>query len=74
MEGGEVPRFYSGRSLLVTGASGFMGKVLVEKLLYSCPDLNKIYILIRPKRGKSIENRLDEMYKSPVRHVFHNIS
>lgn len=68
MNGGksEVGQFYAGRSLLVTGASGFMGKVLVEKLLYACPDIKQIFILMRPKRGKSVEARMDDMYKSPV--------
>jgi len=64
----EVASFYVGRTLLVTGASGFMGKVLLEKLLYACTDLHQIFILIRPKRGKSVESRMEEMYKSPLFH------
>lgn len=43
-----------------------MGKVLVEKLLYACSGLNKIYLLMRPKRGKSVESRLEEMYNLPM--------
>jgi FlaA1/EpsC-like NDP-sugar epimerase len=35
------------RSIFITGATGFVGKVLVEKLLRSCPDIAKIYILVR---------------------------
>ncbi|CAF87360.1 unnamed protein product, partial [Tetraodon nigroviridis] len=27
-----VAQFYAGKSVLITGATGFMGKVLVEKL------------------------------------------
>jgi alcohol-forming fatty acyl-CoA reductase len=34
-----------------------MGKVLVEKLLRSCENVNKIYILIRNKKGKNLEER-----------------
>ncbi|XP_075229450.1 putative fatty acyl-CoA reductase CG5065 isoform X2 [Lycorma delicatula] len=62
----EVAQFYVGRSILVTGAYGFMGKVLLEKLLYACPDIKNIYIMVRPKRGKSIELRLEEMLKIPL--------
>lgn len=43
-----------------------MGKVLLEKLLYSCSELQEIFILIRPKRGKVPEARLEDMFKLPV--------
>lgn len=62
----EVAEYYRGKTILITGAYGFMGKVLIEKLLYSCTDLKIIYILVRPKRGKSIDQRLDEMFKIPL--------
>lgn len=32
-EGSEIIKFYSGCNVLVTGGSGFMGKILIEKLL-----------------------------------------
>lgn len=59
----EIQSFYKGKVVFVTGGTGLMGKVLIEKLLYSCSDLNKIYILIRPKRGRTPEMRVDEMFK-----------
>jgi alcohol-forming fatty acyl-CoA reductase len=43
-----------------------MGKVLIEKLLYSCSDLKQIFILMRPKRGKSGAERLEEFGKIPL--------
>lgn len=58
--------FYVNKSIFITGASGFLGKVLIEKLLYSCSDLKNIYILVRPKRGKLVETRVEEMFKLPV--------
>jgi len=67
----EVAEFFRGRSIFVTGASGFMGKVLMEKLLYSCTDLRAIYILMRSKRGKTPEHRAEEMFKIPVSFRFH---
>jgi fatty acyl-CoA reductase len=67
----EVAEFFRGRSVFVTGASGFMGKVLLEKLLYTCPDLHAIYILIRSKRSKTPEQRAEEMFKIPVSFRFH---
>ena len=35
----EIADFYNGQSAFITGATGFMGKVLVEKLLRSCPQI-----------------------------------
>lgn len=67
-----MQEFYKGKSIFVTGASGFMGKVLLEKLLYSCSDLNQIMILIRPKRGKSAAQRLQDFVALPVSYlIFH---
>lgn len=43
-----------------------MGKVLIEKLLYCCSDLDKIYILLRPKRGRTPELRIADMIKLPL--------
>lgn len=62
----EIQDFYKGKSIFITGGSGFMGKVLLEKLLYSCSELKEIFILIRPKRGKVPEARLEDMFKLPV--------
>lgn len=63
----EIGSYYVGKTIFVTGASGFMGKVLLEKLLYSCSDLDKIYVLMRSKKSRSVETRLDEIFKLPVR-------
>lgn len=38
-----------------------MGKVLVEKLLRSCP-VKKIFLLVRPKRGVEINQRLEDTF------------
>jgi len=38
----------------------------VEKLVRSCPDIEHIYLLIRPKRGHNINDRLKELLSSPL--------
>lgn len=65
-----ISEFFAGKYVLVTGASGFMGKVLLEKLLRSCPGLAGVYLLLRPKRGKAIQERVDDMLQSPVSRQF----
>jgi fatty acyl-CoA reductase len=62
-----VAEFYNGRSIFITGATGFMGKALLEKLLRSCPGIKQVYILIRPKRGKDVSQRLEELLGSTVK-------
>lgn len=43
-----------------------MGKCLVEKLIRACPDIKCIYLLIRPKKGKAPQERLDEILDSKL--------
>jgi thioester reductase-like protein len=70
--GTEVQEFYRGANVLITGGTGFMGKVLMEKLLRSCPHLSNIYLLIRSKKGKDAETRLEDIFNDPVRTDFIN--
>ncbi|CAF5174587.1 unnamed protein product, partial [Rotaria magnacalcarata] len=57
------------KSIFITGATGFIGKQLVEKLVRSCPDLEHIYLLVRPKRGRAVSERLKELLDSPLFNV-----
>lgn len=61
-----IAEFYDGRSVFITGATGFMGKVLVEKLLRSCPGVVHLYLLMRPSRGKDVSCRLQELLDNQV--------
>ncbi|XP_026739795.1 putative fatty acyl-CoA reductase CG5065 [Trichoplusia ni] len=61
-----LPRFYAGRSVLITGATGFMGKVLVERILSTCPDVGRLHLLMRDKRGHSPLKRLAQLKQSLV--------
>ncbi|XP_077357360.1 fatty acyl-CoA reductase 1 isoform X2 [Festucalex cinctus] len=58
-----VAEYYAGKNVLITGATGFMGKVLVEKLLRCCPDVRALFLLVRPKAGQSVQRRVDDMIK-----------
>ena len=53
---GKIRDYFRGKNLLVTGATGFCGKVLVEKLLRSCEGVGKIYVLIRKKKNGEEKN------------------
>ncbi|XP_017783688.1 PREDICTED: putative fatty acyl-CoA reductase CG5065 [Nicrophorus vespilloides] len=61
-EGSDIVNFLKAKTVFLTGATGFLGKALVEKLLRSCEDLDTVFILCREKKGKDIHTRVDEMY------------
>uniref|UniRef100_A0A3B4BC95 Fatty acyl-CoA reductase n=1 Tax=Periophthalmus magnuspinnatus TaxID=409849 RepID=A0A3B4BC95_9GOBI len=56
-----IPEYYAGKNVLITGATGFMGKVLLEKLLRSCPDVRSAYVMVRTKAGQSPQARILDM-------------
>ena len=61
-----VESFYSGKSILITGCTGFVGKVLLEKILFSLPNVLRIYVFVRPKKGSHIQERFQkEIIDSP---------
>nr|UEV87812.1 pheromone gland-specific fatty acyl reductase [Maruca vitrata] len=61
-----VADFYAGKSVFITGGTGFLGKVFIEKLLYSCKDIDKVFILIRDKKGESTPKRLQQMLNNRI--------
>lgn len=65
-----IQRFFRGSTVFITGATGFLGKLLLEKLLRTCTGIDVIYILIREKKGKSVNERYEEVFDSPVSFCF----
>lgn len=61
-----VSEFFSDRSVFITGASGFLGKVIIEKLLRDCPNVKTIYCLLRAKGGQGSHQRVKEVLDSVV--------
>jgi thioester reductase-like protein len=53
-----IREFYKDKTILMTGCTGFVGKVVLEKFLRTIPDFKKIYVLIRPKRGTKPMDRV----------------
>jgi len=66
VETGSMSSYYTGKSVFLTGGTGFVGKVIVEKLLRSCPGIKNIYFLIRPKKGLECKQRLQKIFQMPL--------
>ncbi|CAF4232499.1 unnamed protein product [Rotaria sp. Silwood2] len=56
-----ISQFFNAKSVFMTGATGFIGKQIIEKLLRSCPGIDNIYILIRSKRGAHVHERVQQL-------------
>ena len=56
-----------GKHIFLTGASGFVGKCVVEKILTTVPDVAGIHVLIRPRKGSTAAHRLQaEVFESEI--------
>ena len=48
---------FRGREILLTGVTGFLGKVALTMLLDRYPEVGKVYVLVRPRAGGTAEER-----------------
>lgn len=62
-----IQEFFKNKSVFVTGGTGFLGKLIVNKLIRSCPQIKHIYLLVRDKKGKNAHERLEDIFNMPVR-------
>jgi fatty acyl-CoA reductase len=65
MRRSNIVQEFHGAHVLVTGGTGFMGHVLMEKLLRSC-QIGKLYIIARPKKGLTGVERCQQIFGEPV--------
>ncbi|CAG7664370.1 unnamed protein product [Allacma fusca] len=65
-ESSEIVEFFTGKTILLTGGTGFLGKALIQKILNSCPEVGKIFVLIRDKRNQCPAARLKNLLNEPI--------
>ncbi len=56
-----IHQTFAGRHILLTGASGFLGKVWLAMVLHRVPTVGKIYVLLRPKALRAALDRFERM-------------
>lgn len=66
MDESQIRKFYAGKVILLTGFTGYLGTVILEKLLRTCLEVKRIYIMIREKKGMTIDERLNKFFSNPV--------
>ncbi|CDW87851.1 male sterility protein [Stylonychia lemnae] len=54
-----IKEFYKDKVILITGTTGFLGKVVLEKFFRSLSDFKRIYLLVRPKKGTKPMDRIN---------------
>lgn len=55
-----IVEFLKGKHIFITGATGFLAKVLVEKILRIQPDVGQLFLLIKAKDIDSAKKRLND--------------
>jgi len=61
-----IREYFTGKHVFITGVTGFLGKALLEKLLRSCPGVAAVYCLVRQKKEKTAEERMQDLFSEPV--------
>ncbi|XP_050437093.1 fatty acyl-CoA reductase wat-like [Adelges cooleyi] len=64
--GSNIVDMFNSGTVLITGSTGFLGKLLTEKLLRSCKGTTNIAIIVRSKKGLTAEQRATNMYNEKM--------
>ncbi|KAL1455193.1 hypothetical protein WDU94_009304 [Cyamophila willieti] len=60
-----IKEFYKNSHIFITGGTGFVGIAILEKFLRDVP-FERIYLLLRPKKGMSVEDRLKQVLDNKI--------
>lgn len=61
-----IQKFYQNKTVFATGGTGFLGKVILEKLLYAC-DVKNVYLLTVPlEKGMNPQQQVQNLAKYKV--------
>ena len=53
----DLSQAFRGREILLTGVTGFLGKVALVMLLDRYPEIGRVHVLVRPRAGGTAEDR-----------------
>src|SRR5215472_1259485 len=52
---GETSHFFTDKTIFITGGTGFLGKVLLERILWQLPLIRRIFLLTRPHSSENVQ-------------------
>lgn len=64
-----IQDFYKGKNVLLTGGTGYLGKMVIEKLLRTT-QVKNIYLIVRPKQDIDFDKRVTKMFEEQVNNIF----
>lgn len=67
--GSQIRRFYAGKQILLTGCTGYLGTIIFEKILRTCTEISKIYVMVREKKNMGVKDRLEKYFADNVSKV-----
>ncbi|XP_005180105.1 fatty acyl-CoA reductase wat [Musca domestica] len=68
----KIQSFFRNKKVFVTGGTGFLGKVFIEKLLRTT-DVGRVYVLVRAKRGTTATDRMKKILEDPLFEKLHEL-
>ncbi|CAH1117764.1 unnamed protein product [Phaedon cochleariae] len=60
-----IQNFYKSSNVFITGGTGFMGSILVEKIL-STTETSTLYMLVRKKKDQCAQQVLDKLFENKI--------
>ena len=54
-----IQEFYSGKTIFLTGTTGFVGKVVLEKIIRSLSSFKKLFVMVRAKKNMTPQQRFE---------------
>ena len=61
-----IAEFYADKTIFITGTTGFVGKVILEKIMRSLGNFRHLYVMVRAKKGMSNIERLQMIFESDI--------
>lgn len=65
----QIQKFYTGKYIFFTGCTSILGSSILEKILISCTEISKIYIMIKLKNDILIKEQLKKYFQNEVSNI-----
>lgn len=62
----QIQKFYSGKHIFFTEYTSLLGSSILEKILITCTEISKIYVMINVKNDVLIKEQLKKYFQNEV--------